>query len=278
MGGPPPNMRRPGRTYGRHGRPMTGVTALSARDQAHHSHDLTQIRCVLSALTRDLTGLADPASGRRVRTRSPLLSRAVEWVPTIAHVTLDIQPLTPKRIADLATLFDQGGDPKWCWCSYFRVRGRDWTNARPAENRELLRAAARRRDHAPGLVAYDEGVVVGWVSLGPRADYERLAYSRVLAPLDDVPVWSIVCFVVGRRARGRGVAGDLLAAAIDYGRDHGATTLEAYPVDVPRGERIPSASAYQGTLRMFKRAGFKVVERRQANAASPVRPIVRLAL
>jgi GNAT superfamily N-acetyltransferase len=193
-------------------------------------------------------------------------------------MTLEIQPLTAKRVADLATLFDQGGDPKWCWCSYFRVRGRDWTNASPAENRKLLSAAARRRDHAPGLVAYDEGDVVGWVSLGPRKDYERLAYSKVLAPIDDVPVWSIVCFVVGRRSRGQGVASGLLASAIDYAREHGAKLLEAYPVDVPEGERISSASAFHGTLGMFQRAGFKVMERRRLNAASPVRPIVRLAL
>lgn len=193
-------------------------------------------------------------------------------------VALEIQPLTEKRIGDLATLFDQGGDPKWCWCSYFRVRGRDWTNATPVENRELLAAAARRRAHAPGLVAYDDGVVVGWVSLGPREDYERLAYSKVLAPIDDVPVWSIVCFVVGRKSRGRGVAGELLAAAIDYARVHDAKLLEAYPVEVSPGERVPSASAYHGTLRMFERAGFKVVERRRAHSASPLRPIVRLEL
>ena len=193
-------------------------------------------------------------------------------------MALDIRPLTPNRIADLATLFDQGGDPKWCWCSYFRVRGRDWTNATPAENRELLSAAARRRHHAPGLVAYDEGSVVGWVSLGPRDDYERLAYSKVLAPVDETPVWSIVCFVVGRRSRGQGVAGELLGVAVDYARAHGATMLEAYPVDVPTGERIASASAYQGTLGMFKRAGFKLVERRRLNAASRPRPIVRLEL
>jgi GNAT superfamily N-acetyltransferase len=193
-------------------------------------------------------------------------------------VAVDVRPLTTARVADLATLFEQGGDPKWCWCSYFRIRGRDWTNATPADNRQLLAAAARKRDRAPGLVAYVEGQVVGWVSLGPRRDYERLAYSKVLAPVDEAPVWSIVCFVVGRKSRGRGVAGDLLVAAIDYARKHGATMLEAYPVEVPKGERIPSASVFHGTLGMFKRAGFEVVERRQANATSPVRPIVRLAL
>ena len=33
---------------------------------------------------------------------------------------LRIVRLTPERIGDLATLFDAGGDPKWCWC-YWQV-------------------------------------------------------------------------------------------------------------------------------------------------------------
>ena len=196
-------------------------------------------------------------------------------------MTIDIRPLTPDRISDLAELFDQGGDPKWCWCSYFRVRGRDWTNATAKQNRAVLARAAEDgagNDRAPGLVAYDGDQPVGWVSVGPREDYERLAFSKVLAPLDDTPVWSIVCFVVGRRSRGHGVAKALLEAAVAYARDHGATTLEGYPVEVAASERIPSANAYHGTLSMFERAGFTVAERRQANKVSPVRPIVRLSL
>jgi GNAT superfamily N-acetyltransferase len=105
-----------------------------------------------------------------------------------------------------------------------------------------------------------------------------LTHSAVLVPIDDAPVWSIVCFVVGRRSRGHGVATALLAAAIDYARGHGATMLEAYPVDVADGKRVASANVYRGTLSMFERAGFQVVARRQWNTASPVRPIVRLDL
>ena len=82
------------------------------------------------------------------------------------------------------------------------------------------------------------------------------------------PVWSIVCFVVGRTARGQGIAAALLAAAVDYARDHGATMLEAYPVDTGGG-RVPSANVYHGTLSMFERAGFRVVERRQFNRPRP---------
>ena len=190
---------------------------------------------------------------------------------------LAVVPLAPERFPDLAALFEEGGDPKWCWCTYFRVRGRDWSNSTAAGNRAELAASSEREDVAPGLLGYRDDRVVGWVSLGPREDYARLVASKILAPVDDTPVWSIVCFVVSRRARGQGVATELLAAAIDYARDHGATMLEAYPVDTAGGH-IPAANAFHGPLSMFERAGFAIVERRQWNATTPIRPIVRLAL
>ncbi len=192
---------------------------------------------------------------------------------------LEILPLTAARFPDLTGLFEEGGDPKWCWCTWFRVRGRSWSNSTAAGNRAALeRLASGQNEHpAAGLVAYRDGRAVGWVSLGPREDYERLAYSKVLAPLDDAPVWSIVCFVVSRRARGKGVAAALLDAAVAYARDRGATMLEAYPIDATAG-RVPAANAFHGTLSMFAAAGFEVVARRQFNASTPVSPIVRLEI
>jgi GNAT superfamily N-acetyltransferase len=193
---------------------------------------------------------------------------------------LVIHPLTPDRLPDLTTLFGQGGDPKWCWCAFFRVRQVDFSTATAHSNREVLEQAVETttaEGRAPGLIAYRDGEPVGWVSLGPREDYARLQHSRVLAPLDDRPVWSIVCFVVARKARKQGIAHALLDAAVDYARDHGATLLEAYPVDTG-GERILSANVYRGTLAMFERAGFEVAVRRRANRVSAERPIVRREL
>jgi ribosomal protein S18 acetylase RimI-like enzyme len=194
-------------------------------------------------------------------------------------MTIDIQPLTPDRLPGLASLFEQGGDPKWCWCTWFRFRGRDFTNSTGEQNRGDFEAAttALAPERAPGLVAYRDGMVVGWTSLGPRGDFDRLTHARVLAALDDTPVWSIVCFVVGRQARGQGIGRALLDAAIEYAREHGATTLEAYPVDT-EARRITSANAAGGTLRMFLAAGFEVAAWRQANARTTPRPIVRPSL
>jgi GNAT superfamily N-acetyltransferase len=194
---------------------------------------------------------------------------------------LDIRPLTPERLPDLASLFEQGGDPKWCWCAYFRIRGFDFSKGGKERHRAAMEAAtyaAADDDRAPGLVAYDGDEAVGWISIGPREDYERLAYSTVLKPLDDKPVWSIVCFVVGKKARGRGVATRLLDAGVDYARGHGARLLEAYPVDVAEGQRIASADAYRGTLTMFERAGFKVADWRTTPSTRTSRPIVRRAV
>ena len=192
-------------------------------------------------------------------------------------MTIEIRPLTAERLPDVAALFNQGGDPKWCWCAYYRLRGVDFSAGSARRNRGVLEGAVESTvadGRNPGLVAYRDGEAVGWVSVGPRDDYERLQHSKVLAQVDDKPVWSIVCFVVARTARGQGIATAMLDAAVDYAREHGATLLEAYPIETD-GERVSSARAYKGTLGMFERAGFDVVERRRANAASASRPIVR---
>ena len=193
-----------------------------------------------------------------------------------ATTTIELQPLTTDRWNDLARLFEQGGDPKWCWCQFYRVRGLDWSNSNAEGNRERL-ATLTRDGPPPGLVGYQDGRAVGWVSLAPRPAYDRLTHAKLLAPVDDKPVWSIVCFVVSRTARGQGVAKALLDGAIAWAKSQGATILEAYPSDV-KGRKVPAANLYHGSLSMFEDAGFEVVARRQFNRTTPVRPIVRLDL
>jgi GNAT superfamily N-acetyltransferase len=193
----------------------------------------------------------------------------------LAASSIEIVPLTPERWPDVTALFDEGGDPKSCSCMFWRVRSKDWTFANAAEARDGLHALVQaRRDPAPGLLAYADGRVVGWVSVAPREDYERLTSSRVRPTIDDTPVWSIVCFVVSRSARGQGLTTRLLDAAMDYAAERGAPALEAYPVDVGEG-RVPAALGYTGLLPTFLAAGFEVVHAIDSPQATVRRVIVR---
>jgi GNAT superfamily N-acetyltransferase len=102
------------------------------------------------------------------------------------------------------------------------------------------------------------------VSVAPRPQYGRVLRSRRIGPppeaAADESVWSVVCFWIPRGERGRGIATELLDAAVARARERGATQLEAYPVDTSGG-RHPAANLFTGTLAMFKRAGFSEVDR-----------------
>jgi GNAT superfamily N-acetyltransferase len=206
------------------------------------------------------------------------MTRAARAKPApidLAASSIEILPLTPERWADVTALFDEGGDPKTCSCMFWRVRSKDWSFANAAEARNgLHELVAADRDPAPGLLAYAHGRPVGWVSVAPRSDYGRLVNSRVRPPIDDRPVWSIVCFVVSRSARGQGLTTRLLDAAMDYAIERGAPALEAYPVAVGAG-RIPAAVGYTGLLSTFLAAGFEVVREIDSPGATVQRVIVR---
>ena len=184
----------------------------------------------------------------------------------------NIHPATAARWRDVEKLFGQNGACAGCWCQWWRRRGAAWREGQGAKNKSALRALVQSRGPAPGLLAYAGREPVGWLALAPRADYVRLAHSRVLAPVDENPVWSLTCFFVRADWRGGGVARALLAAAGAFAKKHGARELEAYPVDT-RGERRPGLWLYTGTAELFARAGFSEVARR-----SPTRPILRRTL
>src|ERR1700752_913782 len=115
---------------------------------------------------------------------------------------------------------------------FWRLRSKDWSFANAGETRDALRNLVdQRRDPAPGLLAYRHGRPVGWVSVAPRDEYERLTNSRVRPQIHDGAVWSVVCFVVSKSERGQGLTSRLLEAAAAYATEHGAPGLEAYPVD-----------------------------------------------
>ena len=123
----------------------------------------------------------------------------------------------------------------------------------------------------PGMLAYADGQPVGWCSVAPRGEFSFLERSRVLAPVDDQPVWSITCLFIAKGWRRRGLSTSLIRAACEHARSHGARGVEAYPLALQK--ETPAAFAWTGVASAFQKAGFRVAAQR-----SPNRPIMRAIL
>ena len=190
--------------------------------------------------------------------------------------TIRVEPATPDRWPDLATVF-AGDGPRGCWCQYWRQSSADYSAGGPGSGERRLRAQVDGGAPAPGLIAYDEGVPAGWIGLGPRGSMERLVRSRTIPAVDAAPVWSIVCFKVRVGHRRKGVARALLDAAIDHARAQGAPALEAYPIDAD-GARLDVAFSYVGFTSMFEAAGFERIVETAARSAGRPRVLMRRAL
>jgi GNAT superfamily N-acetyltransferase len=126
-----------------------------------------------------------------------------------------------------------------------------------ARRRAVLAKLARRRKNSAGLVAYMDGEPIGFISLGPRYDFSRVANSRATPPVDDIAAWVIPCITVRRGHRGQGVAVAMIRAAVDYAGKRGAPAVEAHPR--ADGKRVHDDFAFFGTAPMFRKAGFRKV-------------------
>ena len=189
---------------------------------------------------------------------------------------ISVKPLTPARWHDLEAIFNARGCSvaRGCWCMYYRRSGGEPQRARGQTRAQANRATFKALvdgGRFTGLIGYRGKAPVGWLSFGPRGDFAKLARSPVMKPVDDQPVWSIICFVVPSEHRGQGVARALLDAAVEHARRRKVRLLEAYPVDKPK--RSNEDFMWFGAASMFDAAGFAEVARRK-----PARPVMRLTL
>jgi GNAT superfamily N-acetyltransferase len=145
-------------------------------------------------------------------------------------------------------------DASVCWCLSYRLRS-------SRENLSLSGPARGERvrelctlDPPPGVLAYQDGEVVGWAAVHPRAD-TSFATNRRIPHVDDLDAWSVWCFRVRPGHRKQGITHALLDGAVAFARSHGAPAVEGYPVD-NAGRRVDLTMAYVGTRKLFEDAGF----------------------
>jgi GNAT superfamily N-acetyltransferase len=187
----------------------------------------------------------------------------------------ETHPVTPDRFEDFADVINKNRRENHCWCLSHRLQAKEITElggSGPDQREQAMRRLCER-EHPPGVVTYLDGEPVGWCSIGPRTEIPRLAASKLIRPIDDVPVWSIICVVVRSGFRKQGVTAAMLEGAVEYARSHGAPAVEAHPVDPPG--RMDLTMAFVGTKAMFEKAGFEVVGTTDAVASKMPRLVMR---
>jgi GNAT superfamily N-acetyltransferase len=191
-----------------------------------------------------------------------------------------VVPATADRFDDIARVINPTGRAQACWCMHWRAPSKEDITTRADRLRELT-----ERDPAPGMLAYltvagaggsstgdartgdlgtgesgtETSEVAGWLGFSRRSDAGSLQRSRVLPRGDRAAwptTWVFMCVTVRAGFRRRGIAQALLDAGADYATAHGATALDAFPVEPEPGRRVPVSSAFVGTVGMFERAGF----------------------
>ena len=173
--------------------------------------------------------------------------------------SITTEPATITHWDDVQHSLSGGGDGRSCQCVWPIVRNKDWQASTLEQRREIFHDEIQAGP-PPGLLAYADGEVAGWVRVGPRTKQLRVLHTKAIVTataeeLDDASVWAITCFVVRKEHRGKGVTAQLLTAALDYARASGARMVEAYPIDTSTGSHHANA-LFHGSLTTFLTAGF----------------------
>ena len=172
-------------------------------------------------------------------------------------------------------LFGPRGACGGCWCMSWRVPhgGKMWHEAAGEPNRKSFRKLVTG-GKAHGVLAFDGKTPVGWCAFGLRTEFPRTETVKAYRREDIEGVWSINCFYIHKEYRSSGVSGLLLDGAVKAIRKLKGKIIEGYPTPLTKdGKQLPAAFAYTGPEVIFKRAGFKQVQRLSAS-----RPLYRLVV
>ena len=144
------------------------------------------------------------------------------------RMDLKFRPLTLDKWNDLEQLFGENGACGGCWCMYWRLTRKKFTEQLGNINRRAFKKIVKSSE-IPDIIAYSKGKPVGWISIAPREQFPALERSQTLKRIDDKPVLSIVCFFIDKSFRKKGITRLLIKNALDYAKENGANIVEGYP-------------------------------------------------
>ena len=182
------------------------------------------------------------------------------------------EELRPDLWHAIEQLFGPNGACDGCWCMWWRKETPEpWKEFKGARAKETFKNLVQA-SKAHGVLAFAGDEPVGWCSFGLRQDFPSLEKVRAYKRDDTADVWSINCFFINRKWRGKGLTHGLLKAAVEAIKKRDVKVIEAYPVTTTKdGRRLGAMMAYTGPLKIFEELGFKAVQ-----VTNPLKPLMRL--
>lgn len=163
-----------------------------------------------------------------------------------------ISELNKDNICDWFDFFDNRAfldHEEWngCYCTAFYY----------PKPKEFVNQTYRRKEYAKwlietgrmkGYMAYEDGSVVGWVNTNEKKNYPMLDHIYDASE----KVLSIVCFIVQKEYRRKGIAKQLLSRIVEDAKGRGYSALEAYPKKRSKSEY----GIWNGPYEMYIKSGF----------------------
>lgn len=172
-----------------------------------------------------------------------------------------IERFDASRLAEWLDFFDTrafADNPEWkgCYCTFYH-KPREASPGEPEfrTNRDYAVHLLREGRLTGYVVLDDTSRVVGWCNVGAKAGYPRL--RAAFGPEEAPSVLSIVCFILEKEHRGKGLSGRIVERIIRDARAEGKTRIEAYPRKRARSE----TGIYHGSYKTYERLGFVERER-----------------
>ena len=167
-----------------------------------------------------------------------------------------IKPLDASTWDAFADLVERhNGIFSGCWCIWFHPdceeRGQGYDGNRALKKKLVEQGAA----HA--ALVFDGDEAIAWAEFGTVEELPNIHHRKQWeAETTQPPDYRVTCIFVDKRYRKSGLAEVALRGALDLIAGQGGGTVEGYPHDIPADKKMSASFIYNGTRRMYERAGF----------------------
>lgn len=180
----------------------------------------------------------------------------------MSYKIVELNPELAECFVDYLENVDFSHAHHWstCYCRYYHLdcSSELWQKRTGAENR-LEAIEQIKLGKMKGYLAFDGEKCIGWCNANNIKEFLRFK-NELDSITQGKKVGCVICFVVHKDYRGKGVARELLKQSIIDFKSNGYDAVIALPVE----NITEPQKSYRGTLNMYLENGFKEIEKQDS--------------